>query len=79
MKHIHTFESFINEAELKSVTNKHGVTFNIGDIAKTPDKFNKTEPTIKIIGFFKGKDGHMKATYSKGTFLDVFNVDDLEK
>lgn len=68
-------ESTVNEKDLKSVTNKDGVTFNIGDTAKTPDKH---EPEIKITGFMKGKDGHMKAIYNAGMYADVFNLDDLE-
>ena len=74
-KSVYKGDFILNESEIKKVTNKHGVTFEIGDIAKTPDK---SEPTIKITGFTKGRDGHMKALYNVGMYSDVFNLDDLE-
>jgi hypothetical protein len=68
-------ESQVSEgAEIKTATNKHGEHFKIGDTIVAPD--NKP---VKIIGFQKGKDGHMKAQYNAGMFVDVYNLDDVEK
>jgi len=68
-------ESQVSEGtEIKTATNKHGEHFKIGDTIVAPD--NKP---VKIIGFQKGKDGHMKAQYNAGMFVDVYNLDDVEK
>lgn len=61
-------------AEIKSAKNKHGEEFKIGDQIIAPDK-----KSVKITGFMKGKDGHMKAMYNAGMFADVYNLDDVEK
>ena len=60
--------------EIKSAKNKHGEEFKIGDQIVAPDK-----KSVKITGFMKGKDGHMKAMYNAGMFADVYNLDDVEK
>lgn len=62
------------EKRVMQATNSEGVTFSVNDVAVAPDG-----KEIKIVGFTKGKDGKMKASYDEGMYIDVYNLDDLKK